>query len=123
MASDTGKMNSLEYLFEFLDAYDFTSEVRSHTRRQQSPHQCIGAGTYLRKDKRVQRWSFFTPGFITMYMCRETIRKAVLQKFNETKQWNCKDITELYNRIDDIHEANEIVNSIKICDPAVGSGH
>jgi len=27
--------------------------------------------------------SFFTPGFITMYMCRETIRKAVVQKFNE----------------------------------------
>jgi hypothetical protein len=24
----------------------------------------------------------FTPGFITMYMCRETIRKAVVQKFN-----------------------------------------
>jgi adenine-specific DNA-methyltransferase len=32
--------------------------------------------------------SFFTPGFITMYMCRETIRKAVVQKFNETKKWN-----------------------------------
>jgi adenine-specific DNA-methyltransferase len=58
-----------------------------------------------------------------MYMCRETIRKAVVQKFNETKKWNCKDIEELYDKIEDRKEANEIVNSIKICDPAVGSGH
>ncbi|MFA5555179.1 MAG: TaqI-like C-terminal specificity domain-containing protein, partial [Phycisphaerae bacterium] len=67
--------------------------------------------------------SFFTPGFITMYMCREAIRKAVIQKFNEEKQWNCKDMTQLYNKIEDTDEANKIVNSLKICDPAVGSGH
>jgi adenine-specific DNA-methyltransferase len=58
-----------------------------------------------------------------MYMCRETIRKAVVQKFNETKNWKCKDLDELYNKIEDAKEANEIVNSLKICDPAVGSGH
>ncbi|HPF93697.1 MAG TPA: TaqI-like C-terminal specificity domain-containing protein, partial [Tenuifilaceae bacterium] len=63
------------------------------------------------------------PGFITMYMCRETIRKAVVQKFNEAKGWNCESITALYNKIDDIEEANQIVDSLKICDPAVGSGH
>jgi adenine-specific DNA-methyltransferase len=67
--------------------------------------------------------SFFTPGFITMYMCRETIRKAVVQKFNETKKWNCTTLEELYDKIEDRKEANKIVNSIKICDPAVGSGH
>ncbi len=58
-----------------------------------------------------------------MYMCRETIRKAVVQKFNETKKWNCTTIEELYDKIEDRKEANKIVNSIKICDPAVGSGH
>jgi type II restriction/modification system DNA methylase subunit YeeA len=58
-----------------------------------------------------------------MYMCRETIRKAVVQKFNETKKWKCTSIEELYDKIDDRKEANKIVNSIKICDPAVGSGH
>ena len=58
-----------------------------------------------------------------MYMCRETIRKAVLQKFNEQKQWNCETITQLYNKIDNTDEANQIINSLKICDPAVGSGH
>ncbi len=58
-----------------------------------------------------------------MYMCKETIRKAVVQKFNETKKWSCTSIEELYDKIEDRKEANEIVNSIKICDPAVGSGH
>lgn len=67
--------------------------------------------------------SFFTPGFITMYMCRETLRRAVVQKFNEAKVWKCEQFEELYNKVDNIKEANEIINSLKICDPAVGSGH
>lgn len=58
-----------------------------------------------------------------MYMCRETIRKAVVQKFNETKNWDCKNLDELYDCIEDRKEANELINSLKICDPAVGSGH
>ena len=56
-------------------------------------------------------------------MCRETIRKAVVQKFNDTKGWECKDLDDLYDKIEDRQEANAIVNSLKICDPAVGSGH
>ncbi|MFM6477182.1 MAG: type II restriction endonuclease, partial [Dolichospermum sp.] len=67
--------------------------------------------------------SFFTPGFITMYMCRETIRKAVVQKFNDVKGWNCETIDDLYDKIEAKKAANDIINSLKICDPAVGSGH
>ena len=67
--------------------------------------------------------SFFTPGFITMYMCRETIRKAVVQKFNESKKWSIEKFEGLYDKIEDRKEANDIANSLKICDPAVGSGH
>jgi type II restriction/modification system DNA methylase subunit YeeA len=46
-----------------------------------------------------------------------------VQKFNETKKWNCSTLEEIYDKIEDRKEANKIVNSIKICDPAVGSGH
>ena len=35
-----------------------------------------------------------------MYMCRETIRKAVVQKFNETNDWYCKNWEDLYERIE-----------------------
>ena len=67
--------------------------------------------------------SVFTPGFITMFMCREAITKTVLQKFNDYYGWNCATRTDLYNRIDNIAEANELINNLHICDPAVGSGH
>lgn len=120
----TGKLNTLEYLFEFLDAYDFTSEGSEEI--QEDNKTLINAsvlGLIFEKINGYKDGSFFTPGFITMYMCRETIRKAVVQKFNESKNWECKTIDELYDKIEDRKEANEIVNSLKICDPAVGSGH
>lgn len=120
----TGNINPLEYLFEFLNAYDFTSEGSEEI--QEDNKTLINAsvlGLIFEKINGYKDGSFFTPGFITMYMCRETIRKAVVQKFNETKKWNCTDIHSLYNKIDDHKEANNIINDLKICDPAVGSGH
>lgn len=120
----TGTLTTLEYLFEFLNAYDFTSEGSEEI--QEDNKTLINAsvlGLIFEKINGYKDGSFFTPGFITMYMCRETIRKAVVQKFNEAKGWDCQTINDLYNRIDDRNEANQIVNSIKICDPAVGSGH
>jgi adenine-specific DNA-methyltransferase len=120
----TGSLPTLQYLFEFLNAYDFSSEGSEEI--QEENKSLINAsvlGLIFEKINGYKDGSFFTPGFITMYMCRETIRKAVVQKFNETKNWKCKDLDELYNKIEDTKEANEILNSLKICDPAVGSGH
>jgi adenine-specific DNA-methyltransferase len=120
----TGKLGTLQYLFEFLNAYDFSSEGSEEI--QEENKSLINAsvlGLIFEKINGYKDGSFFTPGFITMYMCRETIRRAVVQKFNETKNWDCKDLDDIYDKIDNRTEANEIVNSIKICDPAVGSGH
>jgi very-short-patch-repair endonuclease len=120
----TGSLNTLEYLFEFLNAYDFSSEGSEEI--QEDNKTLINAsvlGLIFEKINGYKDGSFFTPGFITMYMCRETIRKAVVQKFNEVKGWKCESIDELYDKIEDRNEANQIVNSLKICDPAVGSGH
>lgn len=120
----TGNLTTLEYLFDFLNAYDFTSEGSEEI--QEDNKSLINAsvlGLIFEKINGYKDGSFFTPGFITMYMCRETIRKSVVQKFNETKNWNCSTVEELYDKIEGRKEANEIVNSIKICDPAVGSGH
>jgi type II restriction/modification system DNA methylase subunit YeeA len=63
-------------------------------------------------------------------MCRETIRKAVVEKFKTNFPY-CQDITdyeELKDKIDYTNkaqrlEANKLINDIKIVDPAVGSGH
>ena len=110
----TGSLNTLEYLFEFLNAYDFTSEGSEEI--QEDNKSLINAsvlGLIFEKINGYKDGSFFTPGFITMYMCRETIRKSAVQKFNETKKWNCSTLEELYDKIEDRKEANDIVNSIK----------
>ena len=120
----TGNITTLEYLFEFLNAYDFSSEGSEDI--QEDNKTLINAsvlGLIFEKINGYKDGSFFTPGFITMYMCRETLRKSVVQKFNELKNWNCTNLEDLYDKIEDRTEANAIVNSIKICDPAVGSGH
>jgi len=122
----TGSKNSLGYLFEFLDAYDFGTEGSGEIQEQnKSIINASVLGLIFEKINGYRDGSFFTPGFITMYICRETIRRAVVQKFNDSFGWSCRDFTELYNSMDrvGIKEANEIVNGLKICDPAVGSGH
>lgn len=118
------QLNTLEYLFAFLDAYDFASENQEEIVEEN--RELISAsvlGLIFEKINGYRDGSFYTPAFITEYMCRETITKAVIQKFNEVKGWNCATITDLHNKIDDLAEANEIFNSLHICDPAVGSGH
>jgi len=119
-----GELYTLEYLFKFLDAYDFAGEGAEEI--QEENKTLINAsvlGLIFEKINGYKDGSFFTPGFITMYICRETIRRAIVQKFNDRKGWNCSDLTGLYDKIEDKKEANEIVNELKICDPAVGSGH
>jgi len=71
----------------------------------------------------VIRWFFLYAEFYYHVYGRETIRRAIVQKFNEVKGWNCQTLDDLYERIEDKREANVIINSLKICDPAAGSGH
>jgi adenine-specific DNA-methyltransferase len=119
-----GEIDPLKYLYDFLDSYDFSSEGSEDI--QEENKTLINAsvlGLIFEKINGYKDGSFFTPGFITMYMCHETIRRAVVQKFNDVKAWKCETISDVYNKIEDIKEANRIINSIRICDPAVGSGH
>jgi adenine-specific DNA-methyltransferase len=121
----TGKLSTLNYLFRFLNSYDFSSDVNKTV--QSDNRDIINAavlGLIFEKINGYRDGSYFTPGYITEYMCRETIRRAIIEKFND-QGWQCRDFTDLYNSITplNIKEANEIVDSIRICDPAVGSGH
>lgn len=125
---------SLDYLFQFLDAYDFASEGTEDWQRDNK--QLINAsvlGKVFEKINGYRDGSIFTPAFITMYMCRQSIRLAVVEKFNETlsekgkklfdKFDDIKNYTSRHYKTEDVLKANEIINSLHICDPAVGSGH
>ena len=119
------ELPALRYLLEFLDAYDFASEGAEGV--QDESKTLINAsvlGLIFEKINGHKDGSVFTPGFVTMYMCRESIQKIVIQRFNEFFGYNCQNWIDLCNKdIINIKQANEIINSLKICDPAVGSGH
>jgi hypothetical protein len=119
-----GNIYPLDYLLRFLDAYDFSSEGFEDIQEEGKPLISASVlGLIFEKINGYKDGSYFTPSYITMYMCKDTITRTILCKFNELKGWNCSSVNDLYNEISDLQEANDIFNSIKICDPAVGSGH
>lgn len=131
----TGELTTLEYLFRFLDAYDYVIEGSKEI--QEDNKTLINAaalGLIFEKIKAYTDESFSTPGIITTHMPRETIRKAVVQQFveagykktskgSEPLEGSPLEFDDLYDLIEDRQEANDLINSLKICDPAVGSGH
>ncbi|MCG8183688.1 DUF7149 domain-containing protein [Tenacibaculum piscium] len=127
-----GKLPTLDYLFQFLDAYDFATDGNEGITDEIETKTLINAsvlGLIFEKINGYKEGSFYTPAYITMYMCKETIRRAVVQKFKEHENnqiENFQDLKQYCSRFfksEDLKRLNNIVNSIKICDPAVGSGH
>lgn len=129
---NTGTKKALDYFFSFLDAYDFASEGSEDI--QEDNKTLINAsvlGLIFEKINGYKDGSFFTPSFITMYMCKETIRRAVVQKFsplapNGDMFENFDDLKSFcfhHYKKEDKAKFNAVINQIKICDPAVGSGH
>lgn len=126
-----GSLPTLDYLFRFLDAFDFGIEKQGDdSLLRQTSKTIINAsvlGKIFEKINGYKDGSFFTPGYITEYICRKTLRRAIVNRFNEIKGWACADFLDLCDKVGTDREcrieANQIVNSLKICDPAVGSGH
>ncbi|EJV0340908.1 class I SAM-dependent DNA methyltransferase [Campylobacter jejuni] len=121
-----GQVGLLEYLFEFLDSFDFGSDdEQSEILSQKELISSSVLGNVFEKLNGYKEGSFYTPSFITSYMCKESITKVVLDKFNAQFDLDAKDISELRRslRKEDKKTQKELLNSIKICDPAVGSGH
>jgi len=128
---NSGKsLTTLEYLFRFLDAYDFASEGAEDV--QADNRSLINAsvlGKVFEKINGYKDGSIFTPAFITMYMCRQAIRLAVVQKFKDKFAIDIDTFDDLKNfvgntfKTEKILEYNALINEIHLCDPAVGSGH
>lgn len=121
-----GQVGLLEYLFEFLDSFDFGSDdEQSEILSQKELISSSVLGNVFEKLNGYKEGSFYTPSFITSYMCKESITKVVLDKFNAQFDLGAKNISVLRKslRKEDKKAQKELLNSIKICDPAVGSGH
>ncbi|MBD3842452.1 MAG: Eco57I restriction-modification methylase domain-containing protein, partial [Campylobacterales bacterium] len=126
-----GQVSTLAYLFEFLDSYDFGSTTTEEiVNVQKSLINASVLGLIFEKINGYKDGSFYTPSFITMYMARESIQKTVIEKLNRTFEIEASSFDELVNycnkhnyKNDFIIKASCAINSITICDPAVGSGH
>ncbi len=123
----------LEYLFTFLHAYDFTTTPKDiKDNKNTSESRLINPsvlGLVFEKLNGYKEGSFYTPSFITSYMCSESITPIVLDKFNAIYEWDCKNLEALRGKIDrnfsdqKAKEYLQVLLALRICDPAVGSGH
>ncbi|WP_000986826.1 class I SAM-dependent DNA methyltransferase, partial [Helicobacter pylori] len=123
----------LEYLFKFLRVYDFTTTPKDIKDNQNTSESCLinpsVLGLVFEKLNGYKEGSFYTPSFITSYMCKESITPIVLDKFNQTYNIECENLTELRNYFKNSYKEDkrkEYLNTLltlRICDPAVGSGH
>ncbi|GAA8165180.1 class I SAM-dependent DNA methyltransferase [Helicobacter pylori] len=124
----------LKYLFEFLHVYDFTTTPKDiKDNKNTSESRLINPsvlGLVFEKLNGYKEGSFYTPSFITSYMCSESIKTIVLDKFNQTYNIECKKLEELGNYLkndsykeDKREEYLQVLLALRICDPAVGSGH
>ncbi len=123
----------LKYLFEFLRVYDFTTTPKDIKDNQNKSESVLinpsVLGLVFEKLNGYKEGSFYTPSFITSYMCKESITPIVLDKFNAIYQWDCENLKALREKIDrnfSNEKAKEYLNTLltlRVCDPAVGSGH
>ena len=121
--------NILEYLLDFLDSYSFTSVDDSEHK------EIINSsvlGLIFEKLNGYKDGSFFTPGYITEFMAKNAVDRVIISKFNavfpnKAKSESIEDVESLVSY--DRHKKdrrefyNAIVDSVRICDPACGSGH
>lgn len=130
---DLKELPLLEYFFEFLRLYKFTTTPKDiKDKIDTSESRLINPsvlGLVFEKLNGYKEGSFYTPSFITSYMCKESITPIVLDKFNQTYNIECENLTELRNYFKNSYKENkrkEYLNTLltlRVCDPAVGSGH
>ena len=113
-----GMVNPIIVNFLIMDAYDFEKEVDvrilGHVLEQSvSDIEDLQSSTISRRKK---EGIFYTPEFITDYICRETILPYLSEKNSTTIH---QLVTEYSKNLNDLENK---FKSIKIIDPACGSG-
>ncbi|MFP6109200.1 Eco57I restriction-modification methylase domain-containing protein [Helicobacter pylori] len=123
----------LEYFFAFLRVYKFTTtpkDIKDNQNKSES-HLINPSvlGLVFEKLNGYKEGSFYTPSFITSYMCKESITPIVLDKFNQKYNIECEKLKELKNYLKNSYKEDkrkeylQLLLTLRICDPAVGSGH
>ncbi len=121
----------LKYIIDFLNSYNFGIDLNddgSYTKGKEIIDASV-LGLIFEKINGYKDGAFFTPSVITENMCKKTIENLVIDKINKEFNWKTKKLEDIRfsiensGSIDLAKKVNASINSIRICDPAVGSGH
>ncbi len=119
-----------KYIIEFLNSYNFVSNVTSNS----SDINPSVLGLIFEKLNGYADGAVFTPAYITEFMTKDTIDRLVISRINDyfvaKGKEPCETIEEVRSLLEtcihktDVKKAvSNIFDNLKICDPAVGSGH
>ena len=116
------KLDNISYLIAFLAKYNFGEPRKDDTR------ELINAsvlGKIFEKFNGYKDGAVFTPASVTNFICKETLERAAVEKLNGYFGCQCKNLRELkrYISYEKLQQASDVINEIRVLDPAVGSGH
>lgn len=126
-AKKNPEVDNIKYIVDFLNNYDFgadSKEMLSFAREEKELINASVLGKIFEKINGYKDGAVFTPSTITQFICQQTLERTVVEKFQE-QGWDCSTMSELKELItrDNRQQVNQIMNTVRVCDPAVGSGH
>jgi len=115
-------LSNIRYLISFLASYNF-GEARTDDSRELINAAVLGK--IFEKINGYKDGAVFTPSSITKFICKETLERAVLDKLNALFGCECTTLSALKTHIppEKLRQASDAINSLRVCDPSVGSGH
>lgn len=127
----TGGDLTLRYLLDFLSYYNFGSQTDGENIRSKADSMVNASvlGKIFEKLNGYKDGAIFTPAFVTMHITRQSLRHVALQKIRNSERIDVETFSDLKNYCNrfykkpDILRINALLNSIRLCDPSVGSGH
>ena len=116
------KLNNISYLIAFLAKYNFGEARKDDTR------ELINAsvlGKIFEKINGYKDGAVFTPASITNFICKETLERATVKRLNTRLGCKCQTLQEFKMHIPSygLRMVSDAINELRVCDPAVGSGH
>lgn len=120
-------VDNIRYIVDFLNHYDFGADNKEMLGFAREEKELINAsvlGKIFEKINGYKDGAVFTPSGVTQFISRKALELTVVDKFKENG-WQCETISDIKEQINKANrqEASRIVDSIRVCDPAVGSGH
>ena len=107
----------------FLSCYDFGANDNIIQEESKPLINSAVLGLVFEKINAYKEGAHFTPEVITSYMSDTSIKQALIKLFSRELDRDIHSWKELIEITKENKSLSDTFNKIKICDPAVGSGH